>query len=154
MKVVVVNHCRGLRVDRELLAKVARFVTGRHDVTSGQIEVAIMDDKEISRLHKAYFGRRAVTDVISFDMREEQKGAKGSGVQVSLALGGEVARRQARKHKTSINKELCLYAAHGLLHCLGYDDNTAKKAERMHAREDELLTKLGLGEVYEKKRRL
>ena len=46
MKVVVVNHCRGLRVDRKLLAKVARFVTDRHEVTSGQIEVAIMDDKE------------------------------------------------------------------------------------------------------------
>ena len=147
MKVVVVNHCRGLRVDRELLAKVARFVTARHEITSGQIEVAIMDDKEIARLHKSYFGRRAVTDVISFDLTENEKGSR---FEVSLALGGEVARRQARKLKTSINKELCLYTAHGLLHAMGYDDKGPRKAARMHAREDELLTELGLGKVYRK----
>ena len=146
MKVVVVNHCRGLRVDRKLLAKVARFVARQHNVTAGQIELAIFSDTDIARLHKQHLGRRCVTDVICFDMSGPQQ---AGGFGVSLALGGEVARRQARMHKTSINKELALYAAHGLLHTLGYDDDTPKNAKRMHAREDELLGQLGLGAVYQ-----
>ena len=148
MKVFVVNRCRGLRVDRKLLAKVAGYVAGCYKVMAGQFEAVVLSDKEISALHKRYMGRPAVTDVICFDLTESKKDQR---LDVSLALGGEVARRQAKAHKTSLNKELALYTVHGLLHCLGYDDNTDKKAERMHAREDELLTELGLGKIYGKK---
>ena len=70
------------------------------------------------------------------------------GFGVSLALGGQVARRQAKIYKTSINKELALYTVHGLLHVLGYDDDTERNAQCMHQREDELLTRLGLGTVF------
>ena len=148
MKVVVVNHCRGLRVDRKLLAKAARFVTRQHGVTAGKIELAIFDDDDIARLHKQYLHRRAVTDVICFDLTEHKQPKEASPMQVSLALGGQVARRQAKANKTSINKELALYVVHGLLHVLGYDDNTAKKAELMHQHEDELLSRLGLGAIF------
>ena len=145
MKVAVVNHCLGLRVDRKLLAKVARFVARQHNVTIGQIELAIFSDTDIARLHKQHLGRRFVTDVICFDMSQPQR---TGGFGVSLALGGQVARRQARIYKTSINKELSLYVVHGLLHTLGFNDHTPKNAERMHAREDQLLTRLGLGAVF------
>lgn len=150
MKVVLVNHCRGLRVDRKLLAKVARFVARQHGITVGEIELAVFDDADIARIHKQYLGCRAVTDVICFDLAEdEQKHRRRSlGIQASLALGGEVARRQAKIHRTSINKELALYTVHGLLHILGYNDDTTKNANHMHRREDELLGKLGLGAVF------
>ncbi|NIA06354.1 MAG: rRNA maturation RNase YbeY [Actinobacteria bacterium] len=150
MKVVVVNHCSGLRVDRKLLAKAVRFVARQHNVTAGQIELAIFSDDDMARLHKQYLHRRAVTDVICFDLTPATNtpGQRSGGFSVSLALGGQVARRQARVRKTSINKELSLYAVHGLLHTLGYNDDTPKNAKRMHAREDELLAQLGLGAVY------
>ena len=44
--------------------------------------------------------------------------------------------------------ELNLYVVHGLLHQLGYDDQTPDQAEIMHKKEDELLVELGFGEVY------
>ena len=119
-------------------------------MTSGLIELAVFSDLEISRLHKQYFGKRSTTDVISFDLGEPQSSASNGleCVQASLALGGQVARRQAKVHRTSINKELALYAVHGLLHVLGYDDTTAGQAEKMHETEDELLSKLGIGPVF------
>ena len=153
MKVVLVNHCRGLRVNRKLLAKVAKFVTRQHGITVGEIELAVFGDADIVRIHKRYLGCRAVTDVICFDMAEDGKKYRrgSSGIQASLALGGEVARRQAKIHRTSINKELALYTVHGLLHILGYDDDTTKNADHIHQREDELLGKLGLGAVFQGK---
>ena len=57
MKVVLVNHCRGLRVDRKLLAKVARFVVRQHGITAGAIELAVFDDADMARIHKQYLGR-------------------------------------------------------------------------------------------------
>ena len=150
LKVSVLNNCRGLRVDRKLLIKTARFVARRHNITTGQIELTIFADADMAEIHKQYLGRRAVTDVICFDLAEDGQNqpAGASHIQASLALGGEVARRQARIHRTSISKELALYAVHGLLHVLGYDDAEEKNSRRMHRREDELLAELGLGAVF------
>ena len=146
----MVNHCRGLRVDRKLLGRAVRLTARRHGVKSGVVELAIFSDSEISRLHKQYFGRRTATDVISFDLAEPRLPSSNGIeiIQANLALGGQVARRQAKIHSTSINKELALYAVHGLLHVLGYDDASADGAQRMHEKEDELLSKLGIGPVF------
>ena len=43
---------------------------------------------------------------------------------------------------------LALYAVHGTLHLLGYDDTRQADAARMHDVEDEILTAMGLGAVY------
>ena len=151
MKVVVVNHCPSLRVDRKLLARAARFVARQHGVTAGQIDLAVCPDRKMARIHKQYLGRSAVTDVICFDMSEPERTGRlkrVSDFNVTLALGGQVARRQAKIHRTSINKELALYTVHGLLHVLGYDDAKAKDSRCMHQHEDDLLTQIGLGPVF------
>ncbi len=153
LNVSVLNHCRGLRVDRKLLAKVVRFTAAQQGVTAGQVELAVFGDKDMARLHKEYLGRRKVTDVICFDLAQGSPAelAGPSGFNACLALGGEVARKQARINKTSINKELALYTVHGLLHLLGYDDAKAPDARKMHRREDELLEQLGIGAVFNTK---
>jgi len=38
---------------------------------------------------------------------------------------------------------------HGLLHLLGHDDHNVRSAGRMHRRENQLLTELGFGKVFE-----
>ena len=153
LNVSVVSHCRSVRVDRKLLIKAVRLTAREHGVRRGLVELAVFDDKDMDRLHKEYLGKRKVTDVICFDLSRGSAAdlASPSGFNSSLALGGEVARKQARLNKTSINKELALYTVHGLLHLLGYDDAKAEDSRRMHRREDELLEQLGIGAVFNTK---
>ena len=152
LNVSVLNHCRSLRLDRKLLAKVVRFTAAEQGVTAGQVELAVFGDKDMARLHKEYLGRPKVTDVICFDLAQTSPAQPDgpSYIRASLALGGQVARKQARLNRTSINKELALYTVHGLLHVLGYNDAKPADARRMHHREDELLQQLGLGAVFQK----
>ncbi len=145
-QISVINRCRGLRVDRVLLVQATKLIMREYGISSGKVEVSVLDDKGIADLHRKHLGRRAVTDVICFDMSAQDD--INTELDVCLALGGEVARRQARANKTSINKELALYTVHGLLHVLGYDDGNAADSERMHLREDELLEQLGVGSVF------
>ncbi len=146
LNVTVLNHCRSLRVDRKLLTKVVKFTASEQGITVGQVELAVFDDKGMTQLHKDYLGKPKVTDVICFDLAQDDP----SQIHANLALGGQVARTQARLNRTSINKELALYTVHGLLHLLGYNDAKLADARRMHHREDELLKKLGIGAVFQK----
>ena len=99
LNVSVLNHCRSLRVDGKLLAKVVRFTAAEQGVTAGQVELAVFGDKDMARLNKEYLGRSKVTDVICFDLAQGDP----SQIRASLALGGQVARKQARLNRTSIN---------------------------------------------------
>ena len=145
-EISVINRCRGLRVDRVLLVQAVKLLVREYNINRVQVELTVFDDKGIADLHRRHLGRRAVTDVICFDMSAQDN--INRELDVCLALGGEVARRQAKANKTSINKELALYTVHGLLHVLGYDDVNAADSERMHQREDELLEQLGVGSVF------
>lgn len=54
----------------------------------------------------------------------------------------------ARRLGHPMAHELLLYALHGLLHLSGFDDRTDSEFAAMHAREDEILTRLGVGPVF------
>ncbi len=127
----------------------------------GEVTLAIVDDARMSQLHASFKGVSGTTDVLTFDMREAGKSTAGAtgatritrvpgdAVAVDVVLCLDEARRQAAARGHDWRLELLLYALHGLLHVRGYDDLTARKAQRMHQREDEILRQAGFGTVFE-----
>ena len=59
------------------------------------------------------------------------------------------AKRVARRVGIPVRRELLLYALHGLLHLIGMDDRRENDCVRMHRMEDRILTRLGVGAVFQ-----
>jgi probable rRNA maturation factor len=131
----------GARLRRAILA-----VLRRHTVVSAHINVALVDDTAMARLNRDHLGHEGPTDVLSFDLREAVNGKNAIDGEIVLSL--DTAARQARKRGHSVEAELALYAVHGTLHLLGYDDRRKADAKRMHDMEDEILSSIGFGTVY------
>ena len=72
----------------------------------------------------------------------------GEPVEGDVVVCVDEARRQAVNRGHEVRAEVLLYAVHGLLHLLGYDDHEPDSAAAMHDREDTLLAALGVGRVY------
>ena len=86
----------------------------------GLVTIAIVSDREMRRLNRAYRRVDKTTDVLSFPA-----GESFTGIELGdLAVSGPAARRQAREHGHSTDVELRILALHGLLHLLGYDHET------------------------------
>ena len=128
-------------LSKQLLA--AACVAG---VTDGQINITLVNDSLMSALHLEHKNDASTTDVLTFDLRENRRSR--SFVEVDLILCVDEARRQATLRGHWIERELLLYAVHGLLHLVGYDDTTTAKATRMHRREDEILQAIGVGPAF------
>jgi len=111
--------------------------------TFSQISIRIVRDEEMSKLHEKYSNVAGTTDVLTF-----VQGDTASGIEVDLALCADEAERRCAEFGHSVENELALYAVHGLLHAIGFDDQDEVQARRMHAEEDRILTSLGLGAVY------
>ncbi|MEM1424076.1 MAG: rRNA maturation RNase YbeY [Planctomycetota bacterium] len=113
----------------------------------GGVRVAIVDDAAITHEHVRTLGVEGTTDVITFDLADGASEG-GAPLDVDLLLCVDEARRRAGERSIPVERELLLYALHGVLHCLGYDDTDDASFARMHAREDEVLRAIGVGATF------
>lgn len=90
------------------------------------VEMSLLDDEDMARLHGEFLGDATTTDVITFAHGE-------------LLIGVEVAARQAEQFGTNQSREIALYGIHGMLHLSGFDDQTPDEAKVMAARQEKLL---------------
>lgn len=126
-----------------LVRAVAAALRG-HRRRRACVRIALVDDATIAGLNEQHLGHAGPTDVITFDLRDVPDGPIDGEIVISL----DTARREAQARGHALSAELALYAVHGTLHLLGYDDHNARDAARMHEREDEILSGLGTGPVY------
>jgi probable rRNA maturation factor len=103
----------------------------------------------MSRLHKEYLDDPSPTDVLTFELDHSPAGKPLAG---EIVICSTIARARAKSLGHPVCHELLLYAIHGLLHLCGFDDRTAGAFAAMHAKEDEILTRLGIGPVFSRKR--
>jgi probable rRNA maturation factor len=142
--VSVTNTLRGRKIDARAVARAVRAALHAESCPRAAVSVALVDDDAMAELPQRHMDVAGPTDVLTFDLREDAAAAVDGEIVISL----DTAAREAATRGHEAQHEVILYAIHGVLHLLGYDDRTAAKFRRMHAREDEILTQLGLGAVY------
>lgn len=144
LELAISNQQDALAVDEAALGRTVAFVLDQADCPRATVSLAVVDAATIRALQATYFDRDVDTDVISFDLRD---GAAGDGLDCEVVVNAERARALGGDGPRA-TAELHLYVVHGLLHQLGYDDQDGAAAAAMHAREDELLDRLGFGRVF------
>ncbi len=132
------------KIDQQLIAQAITTALQLHGRTSCDISVSLVDDAEMCQLHDRYLHINETTDVLSFDLGD----GDSSTVDGELVVCVDTAERESRRRGHPVPNELLLYTIHGLLHLLGYDDLDHDAAAKMHEREDELLTSIGIGPVF------
>jgi|SRR5271170_4177717 len=117
-------------------------------INRGEWSIWLIGDRDMAPLHNRTMKNPHTTDVLTFDFRD----APADPLELQTLVCVDEAARQSTARKNGLRHELLLYMVHSLLHVSGYDDRTKNEANKMHAREDEILTKIGAGSVYAAKK--
>ena len=147
--VQIAKNFGGIEVRPPKVKKLVKAVCGRFKLSKATVSIAIVDDVEFRKINSRFLNRKSTSDCLSFDLSGDEDA--GSAKLFELVVNGEMAVRQANLRGHSSEAELALYVTHGLLHQLGFDDSTKKKAREMHDTEDQILQQLGYGLVYDSK---
>lgn len=132
--VVITNSQDEAPVAPALIRGVARDAVRRLGIrVRGTLAITFIDERRMRRLNKRFCGHDRSTDVLSFRYDGEPI------IGEVLVVPGQ-ARRYARGHGVPYEEELARYVIHGLLHWMGYEDNTSARQRRMRSLEDRLLT--------------
>jgi len=123
------------KVDTASFSGYLEKLTKAIELQDGTLNVVFVNDKYIRALNKAYRGKDAPTDVLSFSYGPDDLVGE---VYVSM----ETAERQAKEHKHSLADELIRLIAHGILHIHGYDHEEDDDYKEMFAMEKKVLGKI------------
>lgn len=110
---------------------------------AGEVRLKAVGDAEMDQAHRRYCDTPGTTDVLTFDLSE-----RPGVLDTDILLCVDEASRRAGERGHETRRELLLYALHGVLHCLGHDDHDDESFARMHAAEDDILTRLGVGPTF------
>ncbi len=125
-----------------------------------EVNLLLVDAKEIRSLNKEHRGIDSVTDVLSFPLIEFESPGDFSGISDGdpglidpengeLILGDivicpERAKEQALEYGHSERRELAFLIAHSMLHLLGFDHETKEEEEEMCGFQEKILNNLGI----------
>jgi len=107
------------------------------DAESKSIEAVnyvFMSDEELLLVNREYLNHDYYTDVISFPLSSDP-------IEGDIFISIDRVRDNATSLHISFLQELRRIMVHGLLHFLGYQDNTPEDKLSMTQKEDEYLTK-------------
>jgi rRNA maturation RNase YbeY len=135
----VANLQRRVRVSVPRLRRTALRALRALGRADRQVDVAVVDDPAIRRLHARHLGRDRPTDVLAFPL-EAPGPARLLG---QVVVSAETAARQARRLCVPVAAEMDLLVVHGILHLAGHDDHAPAAARRMHQRARSILDAAG-----------
>ncbi len=122
------------------------------NIRTGFWSVRLVNAAQMTALHRQTMNLNSPTDVLTFDLSGGTIATEHLELDTVVCL--DVAQKQAALCGHTVSHELLLYIVHSLLHVRGFNDLRKADAARMHQREDELLTILGLGPVFSPQRHL
>lgn len=121
--------------------KVKRWLCAALEAPA-EMTVRIVDAEEGRALNKEFRAKDYATNVLTFDYATEPV------VLADLVICAEVVEREAREAGIDVVAHYAHMLVHGCLHAQGYDHEDDDEAERMEARESEIMRALGWLDPY------
>lgn len=104
-----------------------------------RVNVLITDNRRIRKINKRFLAHDYATDVISFGAGNGRLAREDRDYLGDIVVSAQMARSVARELGIPFKEELGRYLVHGILHLLGYDDQSERKRSRMRRRQEEIL---------------
>ena len=135
-RITVHNRQRAMRIPLAALQDFARRALGECFkiprkklgglASFADLSVILVSNRRMAELHRRFLHLPGPTDVITFQHGE-------------IFVSAETARTHARRFGNSLEGELRLYIAHGLLHLHGFDDKDSADAAEMERAQEKLV---------------
>jgi probable rRNA maturation factor len=133
MKIEINNRTKS-KINLNLVKRVVREFARAYKIKQKEISLAFVSDAEIKKLNKIYRRIDRPTDILTFTGEADSLG--------ELVIDYSQIKRQAGRFGNTAEKELIFILTHGLLHLIGYNDETEKGRLEMIKRGEEFMKKL------------
>ena len=121
--------------DEEQLVRVIHYIQNHESCHFVTVEVVFVKDQDILQINRTYLNHNDITDIITFPWHDESSLPEGT-----LYCCATQIQRQSEEYEVPFKTEILRIVIHGLLHLVGYDDQTEEQRRQMHILENKYIT--------------
>lgn len=129
------NICPSIKIKTRQIKNLAQTLLLKEGILKAEINIVFVDDPYMIRLNQEYLKKDTTTDVLSFILTDESD----DHLVGEVYANSEQITRQTGDYAVSFEAELCRIVIHGLLHLIGFDDQTDEEKQTMTEKEDHYL---------------
>ena len=130
---IKINGAKNNLFDTELVSqKLVDFAT-EEGFKIDRLEYNFVNSEKMYSLNKDFLNHDTDTDIITFDY------SKSKTIIAEVFISSDMMIKYASENIQSIENESFRLLYHGLLHCMGYKDNTVEEKAIMRKKEEEFI---------------
>ena len=128
---IAYNHDFEYPVSKKNLKDYCKKVLNYNNHNSSLVSLIFIDQEELREMKKLYFKEDVYTDVIAFNLNKNEEDLEGE-----LYLSIQIIENNANNYSVTLESELKRVVAHGLLHLIGYKEDSDRDKAKMTKMED------------------
>ena len=128
------DYNESLSYNNKFIIDLSTKVLSLENFHFAQISIILSNKEFVSKLKKQYFNVDVFTDVIAFNLEDDNDKIDG---EVYISIDNVID--NAKIYKKSFDDEFKRVLVHGLLHLTGYNDDTVEQKENMKSLEDKYI---------------
>ena len=130
------NTHKKYRIPRRETIEASKSVLREEGVQYRLLNIVFVNDRKSRQLNKIFAAHDYATDVLAFRLDE------GSVLEGEVYVNLDRARIQAREYGVSFKNEVWRLVIHGLLHLIGYRDDSERYQFRMLRKQEDYLQRI------------
>ena len=132
---IQIDYKKKISLKNKLINNLIVNILSKYKINNADISLILTNRNYLSRLKKKYFNVEQFTDVIAFDFSESKNHLEGE-VYISI----DDVKENSKNYSVTFNNEFTRILIHGVLHLVGFKDETKNEKKEMRLLEDNFIS--------------
>jgi len=123
---IINDYGNKLSFKNQLINSLIKYILSKYNILDAQISIILSNKTLLNKLKKDYFSLNHFTDVIAFNLEND-----GEPLDGEIYISIDDVLDNSKQYKVTFNNEFKRIIIHGVLHLLGFEDETEQGKNKM-----------------------
>tara|TARA_Y100000994_G_scaffold111073_1_gene91308 strand:+ start:285 stop:731 length:447 start_codon:yes stop_codon:yes gene_type:complete len=129
------DYNKNISFNSSSIETIIKKILSKYNISDASISIILSNKTLLNKLKKDYFNLNHFTDVIAFNLEE-----KGESLDGEVYISIDDVSENSKEYKVDFNDEFKRVIIHGVLHLIGFEDNTKQAKKEMTTLENSYMT--------------
>ena len=139
----IFNECKDIDFHKDHIIQLINLSLKATKYNQVKINLIFCDNDKLNSFKRKYFDDDVLTDIVTFPIKND------NDLEAEIYISIEMAKSNAYEFNVSLNNELSRLIIHGVLHLIGFNDNTKDAKKIMFSKQEEIISNFQKDICYE-----
>ncbi len=130
----IFKECKDIDFYKDHIVQLINLSLEATKYNQVKINIIFCNNDKLNSFKQEYFNDDALTDIITFPIKND------NDLEAEIYISIEMAKINADEFNVSLNNELSRLIVHGVLHLIGFNDDTEDSKKIMFLKQDEIIS--------------